>query len=104
MARSVQFDELLIESLKDQEEAVAYFNTVLQECGTGDQEAQKLLLIAIKVVAEAQGGIAQLAEKTGLGRESLYKTLSQKGNPKLSTLTTLFKALGFDLMISPSKR
>lgn len=61
--------------------------------------------MALKNVALAQGGITQLSTKTGLGRESLYKTLSKKGNPKLTTLTTMINAMGFDLKISlPSKR
>jgi len=45
-----------------------------------------------------------LAQKTGLGRESLYKTLSKRGNPKLSTLTTIISALGFDLKVSLSAK
>ena len=105
MARSKKFNDLLIESLKDKDEAIAYLNAILEDCKDGDEESQKLLLLALKNIAEAQGGVARLAKKTGLGRESLYKTLSSKGNPRLTTLTMLVSALGLNLMVGyPSKR
>lgn len=97
MPRSKRYKELLIESLKSPKEALAYLNTILEETRDGSEESQRLLLMALKDIAEAQGGIGLLAEKTGLGRESLYKTLSSKGNPRLNTLTTLIHAMGFDL-------
>ena len=100
MERSKKYNDLLIESLKDPEEAIFYLNAVLQDCRTDEEESQKLLLLALQNVAIAQGGLAKLAKKTGLGRESLYKTLSRNGNPKISTLTTLVNALGFNLTIS----
>lgn len=94
MARSKNYRDLLIQDLQDPDEAAAYFSSILEECKECDEEeAQKLLLLAIKNIVDAQGGITQLAEKTGLGRESLYKTLSPKGNPKLSTLITVAYAL-----------
>lgn len=100
MDKCKNYNDLLIESLKKPREAVAYLNAALEECKDGSAESQKLLLIAFKNVALAQGGISTLANKTGLGRETLYKTLSKKGNPKLTTLTALISALGFDLKIS----
>lgn len=94
MARSKNYRNLLIQDLKNPKEAEGYFKAILEECKQCDQEeAQKLLLLALKNITEAQGGIAQLAAKTGLGRESLYKTLSPKGNPRLSTLITVTYAL-----------
>ena len=72
----------------------AYFNAILEECKSCDtEEAQKLLLLALKNITEAQGGVAKLAAATGLGRESLYKTLSPEGNPKLSTVIAVTQAL-----------
>lgn len=100
MNKSKNYNDLLIESLKKPREAVAYLNAALEECKDGSAESQKLLLIAFKNVALAQGGISNLATKTGLGRESLYKTLSKRGNPKLTTLTNLISAMGFDLKVS----
>jgi probable addiction module antidote protein len=57
-------------------------------------------LVAIRNVAEAQGGVGNLAKKAGIGRESLYKTLSEKGNPKWHTLVSLVIALGLNLRLT----
>ena len=99
MARSRKYQDWLIENLKDHDEAVAYLNAALQESLKGDEESQHLFLIAIRNVAEAHGGIGNLAKKAGMGRESLYKTLSEKGNPKWHTLVSLVIALGLNLRL-----
>jgi probable addiction module antidote protein len=65
----------------------------------GDLEA---FLLALRQVAEAQGGIGKLSKKTHLNRESLYKTLSKNGNPKLQTIGLLLKGLGFEFLIKAS--
>ena len=91
MARSKKYKELLMQDLQDPKEAIAYLNAALEESQKGDEESQKLLLIALKNVADAQGGVAKLSKKTGLGRESLYKTLSLKGNPRFNTSEVLQK-------------
>lgn len=91
------YEEWLIHSLKNKKEAVAYLQVALEEYQKdSDLEA---FLLALRHVAEAQGGIAKLAKKTHLNRESLYKTLSSKGNPKLQTIGLLLKGLGFEFSI-----
>jgi probable addiction module antidote protein len=45
-------------------------------------------------------GIAKLASKTGLARETLYRTLGEHGNPRLLTLTKLCAALGLRLDVT----
>ena len=97
MAKSTKYKDWLIERLKDHDEAVAYLNVALEESLKGDEESRKLFFIALRNVAEAQGGIANLAKKAHLGRESLYKTLSEKGNPKWYTLVSLVASLGLTL-------
>lgn len=57
--------------------------------------------MALRNIAEAQGGIGELAKKTKLNRQNLYHTLSDKGNPRLNTLSLLIKAMGFHLSIEP---
>ena len=54
----------------------------------------------IGAVARSQG-MADVAAKTGLSRESLYRALSPKGNPKLSTLIEVLAALGLRLSVVP---
>jgi probable addiction module antidote protein len=51
---------------------------------------------ALGVVARAKG-MAQIASQTGLSREQLYRSFSQKGNPTLKTTLAVMKALGINL-------
>jgi probable addiction module antidote protein len=91
------YHEWLINSLKNKKEAAAYLQVALEEYqNDGDLEA---FLLALRHVAEAQGGLGMLSKKTNLNRESLYKTLSSKGNPKLQTIGLLLKGLGFEFAI-----
>ena len=91
------YEEWLINSLKKKKEAAAYLQVALDEYqNDGDLEA---FLMALRHVAEAQGGLGKLSKKTHLNRESLYKTLSSKGNPKLQTIGILLKGLGFEFFI-----
>jgi probable addiction module antidote protein len=100
MGSSRSYQDFLIEELKDHDEAVAYLNAALEESLKGDEESKHLFLLALRNVVEAHGGISNLAKKTHLGRESLYKTLSEKGNPKWHTLVSLVIALGLNLRLS----
>lgn len=100
MKKNKKYQDWLIEKLKDHDEAVAYLNTALEESLKGDEESKHLFLIALRNVVEAQGGMNKLAKKAHVGRESLYKTLSEKGNPKWCTLITLIISLGLNLRLS----
>ncbi len=100
MAKSKKYQDWLIEKLKDHDEAVAYLNAALEESLKGDEESQHLFFMALRNVAEAQGGIGNLAKKAHVGRESLYKTLSEAGNPKWHTLVSLIISLGLNLRLS----
>ena len=90
-----KYEEYLDESLQNPEEAAAYLNAHLEDSEPGSEE---LFLLALRDVARAHG-VSELAEKARLGRESLYKALSAEGNPKLSTLRSLLKAIGLKISI-----
>lgn len=82
--------------LQDPVIAAEYINNALES------EDAAIILMAIRNVVEAQeDGISGVAQKSDLGRESMYKMLSPKGNPKLSTLTALFHGLGLKLTVQP---
>jgi probable addiction module antidote protein len=100
MAKNKKYQDFLIEQLKDHDEAIAYLNSALEESLKGDVESQHLFLLALRNVVEAQGGIGLLAKKTRMGRESLYKTLSEQGNPKWHTLVSLCVAMGLNLRLT----
>jgi probable addiction module antidote protein len=91
--KSIGYQEILIESLKDPKEAAAYVEAAIED---GDPE---LLLVALRNVAKAHGGMTEVARKAHLNRESLYKTLSSKGNPKLKSLTSILDAFGLRLAV-----
>ena len=97
--RAVDYHPLLIERLKNHDYAVAYLNAALEESLKGDAESQQLFLNALRNVAEAQGSISGLAKRARLRRESLYRMLSDKGNPELNSLASLLHAMGFQLSI-----
>lgn len=62
--------------------------------GQADQQAN-----ALGVVARARG-ITDLARRTGLTRQALYKALSGEGNPELGTIAKVAQALGFRLALA----
>ncbi len=95
MARSKNYQDSLLESLADATEAAAYLNVALAD---GDKE---VFLLALRNVADARlGGMSKLAEATGLNRESLYRMLSENGNPELGSLSRLLQALGLRLAVT----
>ena len=91
------YEETLIESLKDPAEASAYLQAALED---GEP---KVFLLALKNVALALGGVARLAKKSKLNRETLYRTLSKKGNPEWTTLHSILEGLGLEISIKPRK-
>lgn len=88
----------LINDLKDLEFALEYLNACLQE---GDEGT---FLLALRHVAEAQGGFVRLAKKTKLSREHLFRMLSKKGNPRLVSLKSLAEAFGWRLAFVEKNR
>jgi probable addiction module antidote protein len=75
--------------------AAAFLEAALE---TGDHTD---LMAALRDIADAHGGVAEIARLTGLSRETLYRTLSKKGNPQLSSLIPILNATGLRLAIAP---
>lgn len=92
---SVSHEQALIRQLRDDPEFCAEYLKVAIE----DTEEPKVLLIALRHIAEARGGIAKVAKDAGIDRESLYRALSARGNPRLSTLVAVAKAVGLKLTL-----
>jgi probable addiction module antidote protein len=89
------YDEFLQGELRDPEVAAEYLSASL-EAGSVDQ-----FLVALRSVAEAHGGIGTLSEITDLNRQSMYRMLSEQGNPTLASLRTILRALGIDIAFRP---
>jgi len=88
MPKSASYDELLMDMLRDENRALAYLNAAL------DESDRRVFLIALRNVTQAQGGVAKVASRSGLNRESLYRALSERGNPSVQTLSAVLAALG----------
>lgn len=88
----------LLKWLKDSRNAAAYLEAAFDE---NDVEG---LMQAIRNVADAQGGVARVAEKTGLNRETLYRTLSKRGNPQVKSFAAILEATGLRLSVKPIER
>ena len=86
-------DDFMRERLADAQFAADYLQAAFED---GDQG---VLLLALRRVAEARGGMAKLAQATGLTREALYRTLSAAGNPRLTSLAAILSATGLRLTI-----
>jgi probable addiction module antidote protein len=79
--------------IKTAEDAAHYLDAVLAD-GDASEIAD-----AIGVVARSQG-MAAIAEQSGLSRETLYRTLSEVGNPRLATLIGVLRAMGLRLSVA----
>ncbi len=95
---SISHDEAVVRRLrKDPDFAVEYLKAALEE-----NDEPRVLLIALRHLALAQG-IAKVAKVAGIERESLYRALSIRGNPRLSTLVAVTKAIGLRLTVEATQ-
>jgi len=83
----------------DRELAVEYLKAAMESLDNPDDRAAGLL--ALRTVAEAYGGLGVVAAEAGISRETLYRTLSAKGNPTLKTLLAVLKTVGMRLSVEP---
>jgi probable addiction module antidote protein len=91
---SVSHDEAIVRRLRrDPDFAAEYLRAALE-----DEDEPAVLLIALWHLARARG-IAKVAKAAGVERESLYRALSARGNPRLSTLVAVTKAIGLRLTV-----
>ncbi len=96
-APHTDYRDSLIERLRsDEQEQYYYLKAALEE----NSDSPEALLITLKTIAEARG-FSAFAADAGLSRESLYRTLSKNGNPKLDTIFKIFGALGMRLTVEP---
>jgi len=91
---SESHDEAIVRRLrKDPDFAAEYLKAALE-----DDDEPQVLLIALRQLARARG-IAKVAKAAGVERESLYRALSARGNPRLSTLVAVTKAIGLRITV-----
>lgn len=101
MGKTKKYREHLLSQLQNPQEAAAYLDACLED------EDPHVILLALKDVADAQGGIGKLSKTSSLNRQTLYRSLSRRGNPKLGTICSILTSLGMELHVTsattPSK-
>jgi probable addiction module antidote protein len=80
---------------KDPAYAVELLNSILED---GDQSE---LLIALRQMAKAFGGVPKIAEQAQLNRTHIYRILSATGNPEIRGLMAILKTMGLRLAVQP---
>ena len=94
--RTRSHEEATVESFRTNPRfAAEYLNAVLED---GEQEE---LMLALRRVSEAFGGVSGLAQSARLNPTTLYRTLSRKGNPEVRSLVALLKVMGLRLAVLP---
>jgi len=86
-------EAMAVEFQRDPAYAVEMLNSILEDGEQGE------LLIVLRQMAKAFGGVQKVAEKSGLNATQLYRTLSEDGNPELKSLTAVLRAMGLRLAV-----
>lgn len=94
---SIDYDDYLLEELKDLDYAAGYLTACLEE-------GEDVFLLGIRQIAKAQGGMKALSSVTQLNRENLYDMLSKHGNPRLSSLSNILKKLGIGITFTKKSK
>ena len=92
-SKGVPLDEIRLEGFKDPKRAKYAVKLALEAFETENDIDS--LLDTLRLVAQAQGGLAALARKTSLSRQALDQALSAEGNPRLRTFQSVLGSLGF---------
>ncbi len=92
------YDEWLIESLEDPEEARLYLRAAFEEYEK-DQDLD-ILMHSIWAYAKSQG-VSDLAKKTKINRQNLYRIFSGERNPRWKTMESIIQGVGFKLSFHP---
>ena len=94
---AVSYDQWLRARLAaDPDLSAEYLRQVLEQSETPEE-----LLLGLRRVAQVLG-MSRVAEVAGLSRESLYRSLSAAGNPRLSTLVAVLRVAGLRLSVRPA--
>lgn len=94
----VPYHEWEVKELRrDREFAVGYLQLALESLDNPEERGGSLLML--RALAEAYGGLGAVAQRAGISRESLYRSLSPKGNPTMKTLIAVVNSMGLRLSV-----
>lgn len=97
MKKSKPFRDIELELLKDPEQAREYLRISLEETRLDGNRAA--FLRALRTFVDAWGGVMELAKRTNKPTSSLYKSVSEDGNPRLDTLDIILADIGLQLSV-----
>jgi probable addiction module antidote protein len=97
------YDEWEIKQLRSNPDLGVEYLKVALEC-LQDPDDRGASLLMLRAIAEAYGGLGAVAAKAGISRESLYRSLSPKGNPTLKTLVAVLNTMGLSLSVVPQQK
>ena len=97
--RGKDHDESMVEVFrKEPDFAIAVLNSILED---GDDQGE--LLILLRQMTKAFGGVSAVARKAKLNQTQLYRTLSQNGNPSLNSLVAILRSMKLQLVVKSVK-
>ena len=98
---TITLDEVRLKYLRDAKHASYAIKLALEEFEQNNDV--DMLLDTLRLVAQAQGGLASLARKTDVSRQALHEALSPQGNPRLRTFQHVLGSLGLRMSIKPMR-
>lgn len=92
--KTKNYEEYLLKTLQDPEEALGYLNAALMD------EDRRVFLLALKHVLKAQRiDISAFADETNISRQNVYRIVSETGNPRWDNLSAILDAMGLQLRV-----
>lgn len=90
-----KFEDHLNERLREPEYAAIYVETALEQGGI-----EEFLYALREVIVAQEGGMQRVAAESRRGRESMYKSLSKQGNPRIKTLDSILHSVGMRITVT----
>ena len=96
------FEQYLNENLKNPEEAITFFQVVIEEFLEDNNLSN--FNKALGILVKSHGSVSNFAKISGINRTHLYKIFNSEIEPKLSTLKNILYQLGYKITISPIEK
>jgi probable addiction module antidote protein len=91
MMKTASYKKILREKLNQPEVAAEYLTACYED-------GPEVFLVGLRDVVEARGGVGRTAALSKLNRENLYRLVSRKGNPRLTSLNSVLSTLGLKVV------
>jgi probable addiction module antidote protein len=102
VGKFTDFDEFMIDRLKDPKESQAFLNASLE--AYQEDKDLKAFTLALELLIKAQGNVSEFAKDSKLNRSHLYSIFKNEGKPQFDTVLNILLNLGFQLSVKPLKK